>query len=45
MNKRIDNIGVRLTDIFNRAEAENAPTGAIADKMALEIIARGRKAA
>ena len=45
MNKRIDAIGARLTDIFSRAEAENAPTGVIADKMALEIIARGRKAA
>ena len=45
MNKRIDNIGAMLTDIFNRAEAENAPTGAVADKIALEIIARGRKAA
>ena len=45
MNRRIDNIGVLLADIFKRAEAENLPTGAIADKMALEVIARGRKAA
>jgi leucine dehydrogenase len=45
MNRRIDNIGALLTDIFNRAEAEDMPTGAVADKMALEVIARGRKAA
>ena len=45
MTRRIDNIGVLLGDIFNRAEAEDLPTGAVADKMALEIIARGRKAA
>jgi leucine dehydrogenase len=45
MNRRIDNIGATLTGIFNRAEADGLPTGAVADKMALEIIARGRKAA
>jgi len=45
MNKRIDMIGLRLAEIFKRADAENMPTGAVADKMALEIIARGRKAA
>ena len=45
MTRRIDNIGATLTEIFNRAEAEGLPTGAVADKMALEVIARGRKAA
>ncbi len=45
MNARIDKIGSTLTDIFNRAEAERAPTGAVADRMALEVIAKARKAA
>jgi leucine dehydrogenase len=45
MTRRIDNIGVTLSGIFNRAEIEDAPTGAIADKMALEVIAKGKKAA
>ncbi|MEO1134980.1 MAG: Glu/Leu/Phe/Val dehydrogenase dimerization domain-containing protein [Pseudomonadota bacterium] len=45
LSDRIDNIGATLAEIFNRAEAENAPTGAIADKLALEVIARGKKAA
>lgn len=45
LTDRIDNIGATLTEIFNRAEAENAPTGAVADKLALEVIARGKKAA
>ena len=45
MTRRIDNIGVTLSGIFNRAELEDAPTGAIADKMALEVIAKGKKAA
>ncbi|PQA85493.1 Glu/Leu/Phe/Val dehydrogenase dimerization domain-containing protein [Hyphococcus luteus] len=45
MTKRIDHIGVLLSDIFKRAEAEDLPTGAVADKMALEVIARGPKTA
>ncbi len=45
MTRRIDNIGVKLAEIFNRAEKEDLPTGAVADKMAREIIARGRIAA
>lgn len=45
LSDRIDNIGATLTEIFNRAEAENAPTGAVADKLALEVIARGKQAA
>lgn len=45
MTARIDKIGDTLTEIFKRAEAENRPTGAIADELALEIIARARKAA
>ena len=39
--KRIDTIGERLTDIFERADREDRPTGAVANEMALEIIARG----
>ena len=45
MTGRIDAIGDILTGIFKRAETEGAPTGAIADKMALEVIAKGKKAA
>lgn len=45
MNRRIDQIGPRLTQIFERAARENRPTGAIADEMALEIIAKGAQAA
>lgn len=45
MIRRSDKIGALLSEIFARAEAENLPTGAVADKMALEVIARGRKAA
>ncbi len=45
MTTRIDKIGDTLTEIFKRAEAENRPTGAVADEMALEIIEQGKKAA
>ena len=45
MTTRIDKIGDTLTQIFKRAEAENRPTGAVADEMALEIIDQGKKAA
>lgn len=45
MNRRIDKIGDTLTEIFKRAEAENAPTGAVANKLALEVIAKGAKVA
>lgn len=45
MTMRIDKIGDTLTEIFKRAEAENRPTGAIADEMALDIIEQGKKAA
>lgn len=45
MTRRIDKIGDTLTDIFNRAEADARPTGAVADAMAQEVIERGRKAA
>ncbi|WP_425408919.1 Glu/Leu/Phe/Val dehydrogenase dimerization domain-containing protein [Hyphococcus sp.] len=43
MNRRIDKIGDRLSEIFERAQAENTPTGAVADKMALEVISKGAK--
>lgn len=45
MNRRIDKIGDTLTGIFERAEAEGAPTGAVADRMAMEVITKARKAA
>ena len=45
LSQRIDNIGVTLTEIFKRADDEDRPTGAIADVMALEAIARGKEAA
>lgn len=45
LSRRIDNIGVTLTEIFKRADAEDRPTGAIADLMALEVISRGKEAA
>ncbi|WP_411818009.1 Glu/Leu/Phe/Val dehydrogenase dimerization domain-containing protein [Hyphococcus sp. DH-69] len=38
MNRRIDKIGDTLTEIFKRADAENAPTGAVADRLAMEVI-------
>jgi leucine dehydrogenase len=45
MNRRIDAIGPRLDAIFERSRREGRPTGAIADEMALEVIAKGRAAA
>jgi leucine dehydrogenase len=45
MTRRIDNIGVTLSKIFERAARENRPTGAIADDMAMEIISKARRAA
>jgi leucine dehydrogenase len=45
LNARIDAIGPRLAEIFDRSAREKRPTGEIADEMALEAIAKGRKAA
>ncbi len=45
MTWRIDKIGDTLMEIFDRAERENRTTGEVADELALEVIARGRKAA
>jgi len=45
LSARIDKIGVTLTQIFNRAAQENRATGAVADELALEIIAGGEQAA
>ena len=45
MTTRIDKIGDTLAEIFRRAEQDGRPTGAVADELALEVIARGRKAA
>jgi leucine dehydrogenase len=43
--RRLDNIGATLTRLFERAARENRPTGAIADEMAMDIIAKARRAA
>jgi len=45
LNRRIDAIGPRLGSIFERSAQTGRPTGAIADEMALEVIANGKKAA
>ncbi len=45
MTRRIDKIGDTLGEIFQRAEQDGRPTGAVADELAQEVIARGRKAA
>ena len=45
LTRRIDAIGPRLSTIFERSARDNRPTGEIADEMALEVIAKGRKAA
>ncbi len=45
MTARIDRIGETLSRIFERAAAEDRPTGEIADQMAREVIADARKAA
>ena len=45
LSKRIDKIDDTLTNIFKRADEDKRPTGAIADVMALEVIARGKEAA
>ena len=45
LTRRIDEIGPRLTGIFERAAREGRPTGSIADEMAMEVIARAKKAA
>lgn len=44
MTRRIDAIGPLLTRIFERAEREGRPTGAVADDMAMDVI-RAKKAA
>jgi leucine dehydrogenase len=40
---KVEEIYNTLIDIFAKAEAENKPTGIVADEMAREIIARGGK--
>lgn len=45
LNRRIDAIGPRLSAIFERSVRDRRPTGEIADEMALEIIAKAKKAA
>jgi leucine dehydrogenase len=43
--RRIDAIGPRLSSIFDRSARDRRPTGAIADEMALEAIAKGGRSA
>lgn len=45
LNSRIDRIGDTLTQIFERSAREGRPTGAIADAMALDVIAKAKRAA
>ena len=45
LHSRIDNIGVTLAQLFERAAREDRPTAEVADEMALEVIERGKKAA
>ncbi|MDZ7628247.1 MAG: Glu/Leu/Phe/Val dehydrogenase dimerization domain-containing protein [Parvularculaceae bacterium] len=45
LNARIDRIGATLIEIFERSARENRPTGAIADTMAMDVIAKARRAA
>lgn len=42
---RIDRIGATLTSIFERSVREGRPTGAIADAMATDVIAKAKRAA
>ena len=45
LSRRIDRIGGTLTAIFERSARETRPTGEIADAMAMDVIAKARKAA
>lgn len=45
LTRRIDAIGPRLSAIFDRSTRDRRPTGEIADEMALEVIAKGKRAA
>lgn len=45
LNQRIDAIGPRLAAIFERSTRDRRPTGAIADEMALDVIAKAKRAA
>ena len=45
IERRVRNIAPTLTQIFQRAAAENRPTNEVADQMARERIARGKAAA
>lgn len=45
MNRRIDKIRSTLTEIFDRAAAENRPSGAVADELAMEVVAHAAKKA
>ena len=45
MVRRIDDIGVTLTELFQRASREGRDTAEVADEMAIEVINRGKRAA
>lgn len=45
LTRRLDNIGVTLTRLFERAAREDRPTGAVADEMAMDVLKRAAQAA
>ncbi|OFX01111.1 MAG: hypothetical protein A3E78_11395 [Alphaproteobacteria bacterium RIFCSPHIGHO2_12_FULL_63_12] len=45
LTRRIDAIGPRLAAIFERSARDRRPTGEIADEMALDVIAKAKRAA
>lgn len=45
LGRRIDRIGDTLTAIFERSAREQRPTGEIADAMAMDVIAKAKRAA
>lgn len=45
LTRRIDGIGDTLTAIFERSAREGRPTGEIADRMAVDVIAKAKQAA
>lgn len=45
LSMRIDRISDTLDEIFTRSKAENRPTGAIADQLAMEVVAKAAQKA
>ncbi len=44
LNEKIDKIGHTLKSVFERSDAQNLPTGQVADQLALDIIEAGAQA-